>query len=47
MTIFISAALIPITFWAIQRLICEPLSNALNKFAPGRISTALTKKRFE
>lgn len=47
MIIFVSAALVPVTFWAIQRFICQPLSNALNKFAPGRISTALTKKRFE
>lgn len=46
MIIFISAALVPITFWAIQQLICNPLSNALNKFAPGSISDALTKKRF-
>lgn len=47
MTIFVSAALVPVVFWMLQQFICEPLSKALNKFSPGAISSALTKKRFE
>jgi len=47
MSIFISAAMIPVTFFLIQKVICEPISAGLKKFMPGGFSDALTKKRFE
>jgi len=47
MTIFISAALIPVVWVLIQHFITGPFEKLLTTRFPGKISEQLAKKRFE